>query len=156
MNVKNIYFDNSLKIFYYNIIRGTLKTNRIVHHFVEGLTPACTFCATEVETIMHLFWECRLVETFIEVTIDNIGNDYPVFAGNYSMKSFIFGIRSEPIYSAHNLSALLLKRYIWIARRRRVLPEYIAFQRWFKKELRLNKACYEDDINLSYLTVIFL
>ena len=80
-NVKNIYFDNVLKLFYYNIIRGTLKTNRIVNHFVEELTPACTFCLSEVETIKHLFWECRLVETFIEVTINNIGNEYPVFSG---------------------------------------------------------------------------
>ena len=70
------------------------------------------------------------------------------------MKSFIFGIRNEPIYSAQNLFVLLLKKYIWIARCRKVLPEYITFRRWFKKELRLKKACYEEDSNLSYLTVL--
>ena len=29
-NVKNIFFDNKLKIFYYHIVRGTLKTNIII------------------------------------------------------------------------------------------------------------------------------
>ena len=67
------------------------------------------------------------------------------------MKSFIFGIRNEPIYSAQNLFLLLIKRFIWNSRCKRALPEYITFQSWFKKEIRLKKACYDQDKNLGYL-----
>ena len=122
-----------------------------MHHFVEGLTPACTFCTGETETIMHLFWECRAVEPFIEVATENILNEFPIFGGNYNMKSFIFGIRNEPIYSAQNLFLLLIKKFIWNSRCKKALPEYITFQCWFKKEIRLKKACYDQDKNLDYL-----
>ena len=62
---RNLFFDNKLKWFQYQITRGTLKTNRIVSKFNREVRQECTFCQVEIESISHLFYECRIVNAFI-------------------------------------------------------------------------------------------
>ena len=113
-NVKSIFFDNRLKIFYYNIVRGILKTNRIISKFVPEISENCTFCNTEKETILHLFWECNVVKAFINLSQESVGNILPEIMHNLSRNGFIFGRADKPIYEIKNLFAIYLKYYIWI------------------------------------------
>ena len=46
-NVKNIFLDNKIKLFYYLMIRETLRTNRIVTHHVNT-GPNCSYCQNTV------------------------------------------------------------------------------------------------------------
>ena len=155
-NIQDIFFDNKIKLFYYYIVRGTLRTNRTIHHHVDNISNLCTFCDQNVETIMHLFWECQVVRTFYEVIKEKMDEDYPIFRGTFTLKTFLFGIREEKMYSTQNFYALHLKRYVWIARCKKVLPEYYSFFNWFKSELRLKKACFSENPKLEYLNTIAL
>ena len=154
--VKDLFYDNKLKIFYYNIVRGTLSTNRIIGKFKRNIPQTCTFCHREIETIIHLFWECQHAQTFYETTNRLVFDRYPIFESNPDRKQFLFGLRNEPIFSPGNFYIILLKRFVWIARCLKKLPTYINFQNWFKKELRVKKACYELDGRMTFLTNIRL
>lgn len=153
-NVNSFFYDNKLKIFYYNIIRGTLKTNRIVHHFVPGLTEMCTFCNTHSETILHLFYDCEITKIFIDIACDYIGQTLPIFSITPGRKEFIFGVRNEKIYSPTNLFVIMLKYYIWTSRCAKNMPVLINFINWFKKELRFKKACYGHMEQMQYLNLL--
>ena len=65
-NTYNISFNSKLKWLYYQTVRGTLKTNRIISKFKPQISPDCTFCNLETETIIHLFWDCTIVKKFIK------------------------------------------------------------------------------------------
>ena len=111
---KNLFFDNKLKLFQYQITRGTLKTNRIVSKFNREVREECTFCQVEIESISHLLYECRIVNAFIlEV--------YSIFIPNLipAKKDFIFGFRNIPIFSSNNLLIIYTKYYIWKCRCRK-------------------------------------
>ena len=48
---KNIFFDNRLKWFQYQVTRGTLKTNRIISKFKNDASVNCTY----VEQMLKIF-----------------------------------------------------------------------------------------------------
>ena len=150
-NVKDLFFDNRLKLFYYMVIRGTLKTNRIVHHHVRTRTANCTFCNSEIETILHLFWDCPVTTAFLNVVSIPIRAIFNDFILNCTRKEFIFGRRDESICSEFNFIATHIKYFIWISRCNKKVPNYTAFQNWFTNEIRIKKKCYEGTNKLLFL-----
>ena len=149
---KNLFFDNKLKWFQYQITRGTLKTNRIVSKFNREVREECTFCQVEIESISHLFYECTMVNAFIlEV--------YSIFIPNWTdirlipaKKDFIFGFRNIPIFSSNNLLIIYTKYYIWKCRCMKKNLALNAFINWFKFELNVTFMAYKNDKRLAYLT----
>ena len=154
--VYDIFFNNKLKLFYYQIVRGNLKTNRILQHIpTANTTEHCTFCQTECETILHLFFDCGVVAAFYHSLFPLLTTEYPVFGlDNIQRKEFIFGVRHEKIYSARNFILLLLKRFIWIVRCKKERPQANNFLLWLEWELKIMKAAYREDLRLSFLALI--
>ena len=152
--VSDIFFDNRIKIFYYYIIRGCLQTNRIIHNFVNNTSVMCTFCDSETETIMHLFWNCDYSKNFINNTLPLVFSDFPCMTANFSAINFIFGIKNERMFSPSNFCALLIKKFIWNQRCKKIRPNYVDFRRWFTSQLKLAKACYDDDERMGFLQYI--
>ena len=152
--VSDIFFDNRIKIFYYYIIRGCLQTNRIIHNFVNNTSVMCTFCDSETETIMHLFWNCDYSKNFINNTLPLVFSDFPCMTANFSAINFIFGIKNERMFSPSNFCALLIKKFIWNQRCKKIRPDYVDFRRWFTSQLKLAKACYDDDERMGFLQYI--
>ena len=58
---RDIFFDIRLNWMQYQIVRGTLKTNKIVSKFVPVVNAKCTFCENYIENILHIFRECAKV-----------------------------------------------------------------------------------------------
>ena len=94
------------------ITRGTLKANRIVSKFNREVREECTFCQVRIESISHLFYECTLVNSFIQEV-------YNIFIPNWTdirlipaKKDFIFGFRNIPIFSSNNLLITYTKYYM--------------------------------------------
>ncbi|HBI39624.1 MAG TPA: hypothetical protein DDY16_01570 [Tenacibaculum sp.] len=153
-NIRDFYYDNKLKMFYYMIIRGTLKTNRIVHHHVINISPECTFCRESTETILHLFWSCRVTSAFLYTIQDYILMIFPNFDFATDQKEFIFGRRDEHIDSLFNFIIIHIKYFIWISRCDKKIPNTNAFYNWFKRELRIKKKCFEDSNRMLFLSTI--
>ena len=51
--------------------QGHFSTNKIVSKFIQGVNANCTFCENYIENILHLFWECEKVSTFLVSIHDN-------------------------------------------------------------------------------------
>ena len=150
-NYKELFFDNRIKWFFYQIVRGTLKTNRIVSKFVPGIQPFCTFCNSEIETIIHLFWDCNNTSQFLNLVFDNFSELWPGIQGLPSRNEFIFGIRNEKIFSPKNYLTLYVKYFIWIIRCKQGELALRAFKSWFKKETAANFRAFGNDPRLSFL-----
>ena len=116
----------------------------------HNIPQTCTFCHGELDTIIHLFWECQHAQTFYETTNRLVFDRYPILESNPDMKQFLFGIRNEMIFTQGNLYIILIKRFVWIAWCLKKLPTYINFLNLFQKELRVKKACYELDRKMSF------
>ena len=148
-NTYNISFNSKLKWLYYQTVRGTLKTNRIISKFKPQISPDCTFCNLETETIIHLFWDCTIVKKFIKDCYDHIETEYPVFHHIFTLKDFIFGLR-EDVCSPRNYCALYIKYFIWLQRCCKKDLSITGFKTWFLRELRIDeKNVYEK--RLSFL-----
>ena len=106
--------DNQLKWLQFQINRKCLQTNHIVSHFIQNVSPVCSYCENpnSVEKISHLFWLCPLVNAFLEnifTYINSIGIEY-----SPNMVQFIFGYHNKAFYQPQNFISLLIKKYIWI------------------------------------------
>ena len=124
---KNILFNNKIKYLNYQIIRGTLKTNNIVSKWKANVLTTCTFCLSEVEDIVHLFWNCPIVQTFLTSLtpfMDRLGITWPPM----TMVDFVFGDSSSTPNSLHEYICLYLKHYIWVCRCLRCDLDVAAFR----------------------------
>lgn len=150
---KNIFFDNRLKWFNYQIIRGTLKTNRIICKFTPGITAQCTFCNFEIETISHLFFSCPVVHQFLTRLYMYFASLWPDIDAMPSLKNFVFGNKQHEFFNPGNLLCLYAKYYIWITRCKKNLLSLTAFISWFKIEQRINHLSYYGDSRFLFLNV---
>ena len=149
----SIYFDNKLKWFQYQTNRGSLKTNKILSKFIPEISQSCTFCGQEVETIKHLFWECRIVADFINSVMDNFTQNFDILRAEHNLKSFIFAdFEKKPIYSPVNFATLYIRYYIWISRCRKSNLTQNNFLEWFSRELKILKNAYSNDKNLIFIS----
>jgi hypothetical protein len=75
------YFSNQEKTFIFKLLNNTLGFNNAVAHFVRGHLPFCTFCdiartaEPNIETPLHLFFDCTHVSNIIETLFQRFNND---------------------------------------------------------------------------------
>ena len=148
---KDIFYDNRLKWMQYQIVRGTLKTNKIISKFIPSVNANCTFCQNSVETILHLFWDCEIVSTFLEAIYDYFITRWDAVSVIPTRKEFIFGKKTKRMYTPENLLILYVKYYIWVIRCRKINLNFTGFLKWFRFELKINHMAFIDNPNFSYL-----
>ena len=92
--------ENNLRWLQFQIVRNSLQTNSIVHHFIA-------YCEIEenVETISHLFWGCTKIAVFI--------NEISLFFGRIGL---IFQpSRIQFLFGYLELSFCIPKNYLTLA-----------------------------------------
>ena len=136
LNCRNLYFNNKFKWFYYQIVRGVLKTNQIISKFIPGVRPECTFCNTQLETIEHLFYSCTIVKAFYREVQDIIQVETPIFQFQITLIHTLFGTKGQ-IDSATNIFLLVLKYYIWTTRCKEQQLSTRGFLNYLKTEMRM-------------------
>ena len=152
-NVKRIFFDNYLKLFYYYIIRGTLKTNRIVSKFKPDVRNSCDYCNSRPETIVHLFWQCDIVKLFIDEISVWMSQHGGYEAFTFNLKTFIFGLKEEGIYGRRNLLSLYKKHFIWKQKFGRKTLDLECFLKWLAFEWKMNNNAFKNDPRLLHSLV---
>ena len=148
-NTEQIFFNNKIKWFYYQIVRGTLKTNNIISKFKRDVVPECTFCEREEENILHLFWNCTIVSDFIRECGNLINTKIEHLVPIFSRKEFIFGLKDQNICSVGNYYALHLKYFIWISRCKKNTLSVQGFINWWTYEMKL-------DLKFSHNSLFFI
>ena len=109
-----IYFDNKLKWLQFQIIRNSLQTNYIVSHFKVNVSQKCQYCQESNELISHIYWSCRIVQSFLSLVIDFFAELDVDFTPNRSQ--ILFGFLDLDISHPKNLICLIFKRYIWVTK----------------------------------------
>jgi hypothetical protein len=111
----NNFFDNNMKTFLFKLHNNTLGYNVAVAHFVAGHSSCCAFCDAagdadvNVETGLHLFYECIHISTIIDEIfsrITSIGN----FA--YSRREYFSTFERREFGVARNLMLTIVSKLI--------------------------------------------
>ena len=56
--------DTKLKWFQVRLIHRILPTNKFLFICKIKDSPSCTFCRLEDESVIHLFWDCPMIQNF--------------------------------------------------------------------------------------------
>ena len=109
-NIKKITISVKLRSFQYRLLMNGIITNVQLKYFKIKDTNRCTFCEESVETLKHLFYECKqvqLVWKYISRKYDmqNLAYDH-ILCNNYERKPG----------HAKNCTILIVKHYIYVTR----------------------------------------
>ena len=85
--------DTNSKYFQYRILNIILATNTFLTKIRIKNDKKCTFCKLFDETLIHLFYECDIVQNLWQSVIDWIKTKSPyTFNFNFTAQNIIFGI----------------------------------------------------------------
>ena len=93
-NIKNLNYDNKLSFFQFLINRNNMYTNQKLSTFKHWISPLCTFCNQQEESIEHLFWSCNIVSTFLTQCIQFLFisyDDFHTLNRKINKENFLFG-----------------------------------------------------------------
>ena len=106
---------NSVYLHYlhYRIINRILATNKLLHAIKIIDNSTCTFCSHETETIIHLFWQCPVTQTFLKNIDRELYTQYKIhFQHNVqswffpreidSLQTLIITVAKAAIYRSRN------------------------------------------------------
>ena len=100
------------------IVHRIIATNSLLFKMKLTDTNLCTFCGTDVETITHLFYECRYTKTLISRIIGIINN----FDRNVQINSSILLLGSSAPNIKLDILLLEIKKYIYFCRNKLSKP----------------------------------
>lgn len=121
IETKNHYFQ-------FRFIHRILPTNEFLYKIGKTESDKCSFCKKTTETMKHLMWDCNIVSSFWDNTIQwfiglNINTDITYFdicLGSSKTEHTIF----------INMIILLAKRYIYRCRVQELNLNFSDFKEW--------------------------
>lgn len=113
-----------VKAFQYKVLNSILYTNIKLHKIGYITDDKCSFCNSEPETLLHLFWNCVYSKLFWK--------DFEFYFlskqfVHLSLHDVLIGIITSecPLL---NYFLLIAKLYIWDCRRSQTLPSLAGFK----------------------------
>ena len=67
-----------LQCLHYRIVKRIVATNTFLYRIGRADNPLCTFCGRENETLLHVLWNCDVVQRFIKDVQHSIRSNYNV------------------------------------------------------------------------------
>ena len=120
--VSNIKYGNDIKWFVHQILRGCLTTNYVLKKMKIRNFEHCTFCRLGTEKIRHLFWDCRIVSSFLVSVKDELDRICPGYDlgftpnNHYGREVFILGDNRPGTGLGPNYLYNLVKKFVWNVR----------------------------------------
>ena len=71
-STKNIY----LQTFHYRIVNRIISTNTFLFRIGLSENPSCSFCKSSNETLIHILWDCRHTQRYIEELKSHLSSTY--------------------------------------------------------------------------------
>ena len=155
-----------LRDFQYRLLLKKLPTNECLYKWGKSDTPLCTFCNLEVETIIHLLFQCKFskrIWTYLNTRTQN-SNLWFDKSNNIIPKTLIMNNSNDKMNHVSNFIVLITKQYIYRykcfnkipninglkneIRNHYYIEEYIA-----KKELKIEKHKKKwENVNTQLIT----
>ena len=101
-----------LRSFQYRLLHRALILNSHLYRWGLMNTNLCSFCKSEKETIVHLFWNCEIVQELWQ-NVRNLNSVYSNVTLSLSTKNVIFNRVHNSKKNIGNFLCLLTKQYIY-------------------------------------------
>ena len=163
LNWKEIYkmpyiatIDTSIQAFQFKLINRIIPTNKYLFNCKLTNSSLCDVCSSDVETIVHLFWECPVVQdlwsnlkTFLQskgITIE------------LNLPTVILGVNTKTNYSSNNFLILLMKYFIYCCKYKKVVPNFNAFKTYLNARINIEReiAIRKNKLNIHLMKWAFL
>ena len=129
--------DRKLQWLRYRINHRILGTNYVLVKMGIKNSEICSFCNTEQEALVHLFWNCTHVVTFINVVstwLNTILHDVNI---TLYKENFMWG--SKRLSCSLNTIILLSIQYIYSCKMNISLPNINVFKNIVKEHMNIEK-----------------
>lgn len=153
LNWKSIYLvaqkstnDIKLRNFQYKYLMRIVPTNQFLTKCHITNSTLCEFCNMEIETLLHLFWECIYVQDFWTSLRDFFTQIHRNI--NITLKTVSFGIChqiNDKTLQANNFVIFQAKYFIFLSKHHKKKPNLIQFKHFIssknfiEKEIALSK-----------------
>ena len=121
--MKKITLSTKLRSFYYRLMTHSLSTNVQLLKWKKSNTDKCSFCNIEVESIVHLFWECdtsKFLWNQLQTWYKNKTNQNLHLT---CRKIFMWKISSKAL-NCKNTIVLVTLQYLYASRCLNVIPNF--------------------------------
>ena len=130
---KSNYFctiDTKLRSFYFKLFHKAIALNDFLFKIKRKISPNCSFCDKEEETIIHLFCKCEKVNPIWQDLISKISKENSL---NLNINDFdkMFGIRNDKFVT---YLFLLMKYHIYVCKFTNTLPNFLSFKSYVKNQ----------------------
>ena len=61
-DIKKIATSTKLRYFQYRVLNRIITTNLLRSKWDPLISPLCSFCGQQLETILHIFWSCPVIQ----------------------------------------------------------------------------------------------
>ena len=145
--------DIKLKWFQLRIIHRILGTNIVLNEMGLVGDKNCNLCKDKRDSIQHIFWECKITQSFLTDLIKMIKTKCKSIHLLLSESLTILGIDSNiKIDSVTYLILLLAKQFIYKCKLRNANPDISVFLRSLKLRYEIEKYNAKIDMRYSEFT----
>ena len=103
------------RAFQFRCLNGLLTFNDKLVHYGISQTNKCTFCYLEKETIIHLFWECKITKQILADIVQYAGNKIKR-KPQPTLRNVILNDVEPDAKSCINLIVLITKQHLYASR----------------------------------------
>ncbi|PJE77967.1 hypothetical protein CI610_03106 [invertebrate metagenome] len=139
--------DSSLQWFQYRITHIIISTNKYLRMISVINSPVCSFCKANIESIIHLFWECTLVTKFWQ--------EFTTWVENKTGKTLslinsdvILGKTDNEINNI-NLIIVLAKLHIYKQKYKNHLPALFIFKMELEKHYKIEQYIHTKNMTVQ-------
>ena len=96
LSVYNSTIETELRSFQIKLNFRAILTNVALHGFSISDTSKCSFCKIEPETLLHLFFECRIIQVIWKDVMDWISSKLRIPL-HFRPSEILFGVKEKTI-----------------------------------------------------------
>ena len=148
LNIGNITLSTKLRSFLYRLTHFAIMTNTKLYEWNVVDSELCTFCNTEPETYVHLFWECPVAKQLwnqIEIWVKNKANRNIT----PSCKKILLCKLSANNLDCVNSICLITLQYIYGSRCLKKIPNFAQLKSLILDEQNVEKYIATKNNNLE-------
>ena len=137
-NTARITISTKLRIFQYQVIHKIITTNVRRAKYTVGLSPKCTFCFSQNETILHLLYECEYSRKVWKALEKWLMYYFKVKVKLTPLQIICNTVESQE-KDMVNTCVLIMKRFIYVSKCYEKIPEFINFLRFLADNVKIEQ-----------------